>query len=114
MAGGGRAPKKPARRQGATRGTGGKGRGSLAGRGATAAAEARHWYKDKARAERIDREQSPGAKPRAASRVRRSDDAPEVIGGRNPVVEALRAGVPANALYVAQRVESDDRVREAI
>jgi 23S rRNA (guanosine2251-2'-O)-methyltransferase len=73
----------------------------------------RHWYKDKARAERIEREQSGTAKPRTP-RARRSDDAPEVIGGRNPVVEALRAGVPANVLYVAQRVESDDRVREAV
>ncbi|MBO3747269.1 23S rRNA (guanosine(2251)-2'-O)-methyltransferase RlmB [Streptosporangiaceae bacterium NEAU-GS5] len=113
MAGGGRAPKKPARRQGATRGTGGKGRASLSGRGATPPAEARHWYKDKARTERVEREERTGAK-RPVSRVRRSDDAPEVIGGRNPVVEALRAGVPANALYVAQRVEGDDRVREAI
>src|SRR4051812_28784926 len=114
MPGGGRAPKKPARRQGATRGTGGKGRSSLTGRGATPPAEQRHWYKDKARAERIEREQQGGAARPRTPRARRSDDTPEVIGGRNPVVEALRAGVPANVLYVAQRVESDDRVREAI
>jgi 23S rRNA (guanosine2251-2'-O)-methyltransferase len=30
------------------------------------------------------------------------------------VVEALRAGVPANTLYVGERLDSDDRVREAI
>lgn len=30
------------------------------------------------------------------------------------MVEALRAGVPAKALYVASRVEPDDRVREAL
>jgi len=34
--------------------------------------------------------------------------------GRNPVVEALRAHVPATALYVAQGVDMDDRVTEAI
>ncbi len=34
--------------------------------------------------------------------------------GRNSVVEALRAGVPATALYVAERIDADDRVREAI
>jgi 23S rRNA (guanosine2251-2'-O)-methyltransferase len=34
--------------------------------------------------------------------------------GRNSVVEALRAGVPAAALYVAERIDADDRVREAI
>jgi 23S rRNA (guanosine2251-2'-O)-methyltransferase len=74
----------------------------------------RHWYKDKARTERIEREAAGRpARAQAQSRARR-EDGPEVIGGRNPVVEALRAGVPANALYVAQRIENDDRVREAI
>ncbi|HET7303390.1 MAG TPA: 23S rRNA (guanosine(2251)-2'-O)-methyltransferase RlmB, partial [Segeticoccus sp.] len=38
----------------------------------------------------------------------------EVIAGRNSVLEALRSEVPATTLYVAGRVESDDRVREAI
>ncbi len=36
------------------------------------------------------------------------------MAGRNPVVEALREGVPSKALYVASRVEPDDRVREAL
>ena len=34
--------------------------------------------------------------------------------GRNPVVEALRAKVPAKALYVQVKMESDDRWREAL
>lgn len=38
--------------------------------------------------------------------------APETIAGRNSVLEALRAGIPATALYVAQG-ETDQRVREA-
>ncbi|MEZ0072990.1 23S rRNA (guanosine(2251)-2'-O)-methyltransferase RlmB [Planotetraspora sp. GP83] len=111
----GKASGKPTKKQGPTRGTGGKVRRSLEGKGATPPAHMRHWYKDKARAERIEREGSgrPGQPGRAPSRTRK-EDAPEVIGGRNPVVEALRAGVPANALYVAQRIENDDRVREAI
>ncbi|WP_169953157.1 23S rRNA (guanosine(2251)-2'-O)-methyltransferase RlmB [Microbispora sp. H11081] len=110
----GRASGKPSKKQGSTRGSGGKVRRSLEGRGATPPAEMRHWYKDKARAERIERESRGGASSsRTPSRTRR-EDGPEVIGGRNPVVEALRAGVPANALYVAQRVDNDDRVREAI
>jgi 23S rRNA (guanosine2251-2'-O)-methyltransferase len=37
-----------------------------------------------------------------------------MVAGRNSVVEALRAGVPAKALYVAARVDADDRVREAM
>jgi 23S rRNA (guanosine2251-2'-O)-methyltransferase len=36
------------------------------------------------------------------------------VAGRNAVVEALRAAVPVKALYVAQRIDSDDRVREAL
>ncbi|MEN3537504.1 23S rRNA (guanosine(2251)-2'-O)-methyltransferase RlmB [Microbispora sp. ZYX-F-249] len=111
----GRASGKPSKKQGPTKGTGGKVRRSLEGKGATPPAHMRHWYKDKARAERIERESRGGGSSasRAPSRTRR-EDAPEVIGGRNPVVEALRAGVPASALYVAQRVDNDDRVREAI
>lgn len=106
------------RKRGPLKGSGGNKRRGLAGRGATPPAEARHWYKDKARAERINREERSGggggSSPRPAVRQRKSDDAPEYIGGRNPVVEALSAGVPASALYVATRMESDDRVRAAL
>ncbi|MBP2704963.1 23S rRNA (guanosine(2251)-2'-O)-methyltransferase RlmB [Microbispora sp. RL4-1S] len=110
----GRASGKPSKKQGPTKGTGGKVRRSLEGKGATPPAHMRHWYKDKARAERIERE-AAGAPRSARPAVRtRKDDAPEVIGGRNPVLEALRAGVPANALYIAQRIDNDDRVKESI
>jgi 23S rRNA (guanosine2251-2'-O)-methyltransferase len=34
--------------------------------------------------------------------------------GRNPVVEALRAGIPASSLYVQSKAEADDRWREAL
>jgi 23S rRNA (guanosine2251-2'-O)-methyltransferase len=74
----------------------------------------RHWYKDKARAERITREDRGGARRPGAAKPKRSEDAPEYIGGRNPVLEALQAGVPANALYVAYRIDNDDRVRDAV
>src|SRR5665648_675302 len=36
----------------------------------------------------------------------------EVVAGRNSVVEALRAGVPCEGVWVSHRVEADDRVRE--
>jgi 23S rRNA (guanosine2251-2'-O)-methyltransferase len=51
---------------------------------------------------------SPGRKAPPAK------DAPELLVGRNPVVEALRAQVPATALYVAQGIDVDDRVRELV
>ena len=55
------------------------------------------------------------ARPRAeASRARGAGNAPEVVAGRNAVVEALRAGVPAAALYAGPRRDADDRVREAV
>ena len=34
--------------------------------------------------------------------------------GRNSVVEALRAKIPATTLYIAARIEMDDRVKEAL
>jgi 23S rRNA (guanosine2251-2'-O)-methyltransferase len=36
------------------------------------------------------------------------------VAGRNAVVEALRADVPVTTMYVAGRVDADDRVREAL
>ncbi|GGK95127.1 23S rRNA (guanosine(2251)-2'-O)-methyltransferase RlmB [Sphaerisporangium melleum] len=118
-AGGGKGTGKPGKRKGATRGTGGQGRKTLQGKGATPPAHQRHWYKDKQRAAAAAAA-GAGITPKAAdqqtrpARGAKRDDAPEVIGGRNPVLEALRAEVPANALYVAQRIDNDDRVREAI
>ena len=38
----------------------------------------------------------------------------EVVGGRNSVVEALRAGVPCTGVWVAHRIDADDRVREIL
>ena len=76
----------------------------------------RHWYKDKARDERIGREERGGTSTSRPTgpRQKKSDEAPEYIGGRNSVVEALRSGVPASVLYIALRIENDDRIREAI
>ena len=43
-----------------------------------------------------------------------SKDTPELLVGRNPVLEALRAQVPATALYTAQGIDTDDRINEII
>ncbi|MEO3875402.1 23S rRNA (guanosine(2251)-2'-O)-methyltransferase RlmB [Nonomuraea sp. B12E4] len=114
MAAGGRGSGRPAKKKGPSKGAGGQGRRALEGRGATPPAEMRHWYKDKAHAQRIAREEQGGARRTASVRQRRSEDAPEYIGGRNPVLEALQAGVPSSALYIAQRLDNDDRVRDSI
>ena len=41
-------------------------------------------------------------------------DVDEVVAGRNPVVEALRADVPARTLVVAHGLDHDERVAEAL
>ncbi len=51
---------------------------------------------------------------RSGGAPRRSGEGPEYVAGRNPVVEALRGAVPIKAVYVAARIETDDRVREII
>jgi 23S rRNA (guanosine2251-2'-O)-methyltransferase len=52
--------------------------------------------------------QAPSARSRGAG------DAPEVVAGRNAVLEALRARVPASALFAGPRWDPDERVTEAI
>jgi 23S rRNA (guanosine2251-2'-O)-methyltransferase len=46
--------------------------------------------------------------------TRGSGEGPETVAGRNSVVESLRAGIPAMALYVAGRAQEDERVAEAV
>jgi 23S rRNA (guanosine2251-2'-O)-methyltransferase len=102
------------KKKGPTAGTGGHGRKALEGKGPTPKAEDRVYhkaYRDKQLAERSAAKRQ-GAAPRPASRGRRSAD--EVVTGRNSVVEALRAGVPAKTLHVAVRIEMDDRVKESL
>jgi 23S rRNA (guanosine2251-2'-O)-methyltransferase len=55
----------------------------------------------------------PGSGPGARA-PRGAGDAAEFVAGRNPVVESLRAAVPAAALYVGARVAHDERITEAI
>jgi 23S rRNA (guanosine2251-2'-O)-methyltransferase len=56
----------------------------------------------------------PGPRVAPGRRSTPPRDAPELLLGRNPVVEALRAHVPATALYVALGIDIDERVKEAV
>jgi len=120
------ATRRPGSKKGPTVGSGGQPRKSLQGRGPTPKAVERP-YHPAAKAAKRDGIKKDGAKrdgaPRTTTRassssssssVRRSAGTSEMVGGRNPVVEALRAGVPAKALFVASRIESDERTREAL
>ncbi|AZC14525.1 MULTISPECIES: 23S rRNA (guanosine(2251)-2'-O)-methyltransferase RlmB [unclassified Microbacterium] len=109
------------KKKGATKGSGGKNRRSLEGRGPTPKAEDRAWHpagKRKAAAERYaaagGKGRSSGAGTTAPRRAPKKDEDTENVTGRNSVLEALRAKIPATALYIAQRVEMDDRVKEML
>ncbi len=58
--------------------------------------------------------QATGRKVAPGRKAAPPKDAPELLVGRNPVVEALRADVPATALYMALGVAVDDRINEAV
>ena len=97
-------------KKGATAGTGGKGRRALAGRGATPPAEARPGHPAQRRAAADARQRSERSRAR-----QRQEEAPELLLGRNPVVEALRAQIPATALYVVTDAgRSDERIAESV
>ena len=52
---------------------------------------------------------------RAAGQARGAgSSAAEIVAGRNPVLEALRANVPASALHVGPRLDNDERIGLAV
>ena len=99
-------------KKGATVGSGGQRRRGLEGKGPTPPAEMRKGHKKNrianAQAKRAVSTQSRRPSGRGAKATA------EMVVGRNPVVEALRADIPATAVYVQQYIDSDDRVREAL
>ncbi len=61
------------------------------------------------------RDARPGARPtRPGMQRRRAGTGAEYVAGRNSVLEALVAGVPATALYLQDGLDSDTRVRDAV
>jgi 23S rRNA (guanosine2251-2'-O)-methyltransferase len=99
-------------KKGAPAGTGGKNRRSLAGRGATPPAEQRTGHPAQRRAAAEARQRADRARAR-----QRAEESPELLLGRNPVVEALRAQIPATALYVVTGETTkitDERITEAL
>ncbi|MEU7766253.1 23S rRNA (guanosine(2251)-2'-O)-methyltransferase RlmB [Nocardia sp. NPDC049190] len=111
--------RKGGTKKGAVVGSGGKRRRGLEGRGATPPAEQRTKHPAAKRAAakaKAAQGRSTATRGGAASRSagRKGDDGPELVLGRNPVVECLRAGVPATALYVAVGTENDDRLTESV
>lgn len=102
-------------------GSGGQGRQALEGRGPTPKATDREYHpaaKAKAARERYEAAKARhagagrgGQGARGNSSSRKTDES-ELVTGRNAVLEALRTKIPATTLYIAARVEMDDRMRE--
>jgi 23S rRNA (guanosine2251-2'-O)-methyltransferase len=122
-------------------GSGGQGRQALEGKKPTPKAEDRPYHpagKRKAAQERYAAASGGRSKPGASrgdsqdgsrggfrgtgnsggggssTRKAKQIDEHEVVTGRNSVLEALRAKIPASALYIATRVEMDERVKEVL
>ncbi|GHF74362.1 23S rRNA (guanosine2251-2'-O)-methyltransferase [Amycolatopsis bartoniae] len=97
--------RNPGSKKGAVKGSGGQRRKGLEGKGPTPRAEMRPGHPAQRRAV---------AAAKAERSREKKAEGPEIIAGRNPVVEALRAGVPGTTLFVALNIEADDRVNEAV
>lgn len=117
---GGRGNKAGSSRKGAQLGSGGKRRKALEGKGPTPRAEMRKGHPAQRRAEsaakRAQSARTRAGNPQSAAKVpyKANRQISELIAGRNSVVEALRANVPGTALFVAQNIDADDRVRESV
>ena len=96
------AVRKPGTKKGPAVGSGGQRRRALEGRGPTPPAHMRPNHPA------AKRNRSQPRRP-----ARRADET-ETVLGRNPVLECLRAGVPATALYVALGTEADERLTESV
>ncbi|WP_394159864.1 23S rRNA (guanosine(2251)-2'-O)-methyltransferase RlmB [Galactobacter valiniphilus] len=111
------APKKaPRNKKGPLKGTGGLGRKALEGKGPTPKAEDRVYHKAhraKMLKERAEAKR-PGGGVAPKRHTGRNKRAEEYVSGRNSVLEALRADIPAKALHLATRLETDDRVRDIL
>jgi 23S rRNA (guanosine2251-2'-O)-methyltransferase len=99
------AVRKAGTKKGPKVGSGGVRRRGLEGRGATPPAHMRPNHPAAKRAAKVQQQQRRQPK--------RSDDK-EMVLGRNPVLECLRADVPATALYVALGAEADERLTESV
>ncbi|MCG5431427.1 23S rRNA (guanosine(2251)-2'-O)-methyltransferase RlmB [Mycobacterium sp. MYCO198283] len=99
--------RKAGTKKGPTVGSGGVRRRGLEGRGATPPAHLRPNHPAARRA-------AKAAKTAQQRRQGRKTDETEIVLGRNPVVECLRAGVPATALYVALGADADERLTESV
>ncbi|MDR1238201.1 MAG: 23S rRNA (guanosine(2251)-2'-O)-methyltransferase RlmB [Propionibacteriaceae bacterium] len=95
------------------------GKRSLRGKGPTPKAEDRPYHKAFRKRGPNEPGRTPGGKPKGQFSGRRQYGGTATAGadwviGRNPVWEALQAGLPVKRAYVADGVERDDRLRDIL
>lgn len=108
------------RRRGATRktskkgpaaGSGGRVRRGLQGKGPTPKAHDREGHVSHQRSPRTRAKRSRRSSAASGGRTAKGS---EWVAGRNAVIEAMRAHIPVTAVYVGERMERDDRLREVL
>ncbi|GGM98029.1 23S rRNA (guanosine(2251)-2'-O)-methyltransferase RlmB [Lentzea pudingi] len=104
------AMRNPGSKKGAVAGSGGQKSKGLQGKGPTPKATDRPNHP----AYRNAKMAAKSSAARTQRRQTKEKASAETVAGRNPVVECLRAGTPATALYVALGIDTDDRVQEAV
>jgi 23S rRNA (guanosine2251-2'-O)-methyltransferase len=105
------------RGKGNTAGSGGRVRRGLEGKGPTPKAEDRPYhsaYKAKRAATKKPSSRPNGGRGGGPQRTGRPGSGPEWVAGRNPVLEAMTAGVPIKTAYIAEGTERDDRLRDIL
>ncbi len=98
-------------KKGPASGTGGNNKRRLTGKGPTPKAEDRP-YHAAAKRKKAAEKRTPSTRAPHAGRIDKPKG--EIVSGRNPVLEALRASVPATELLVARSIDVDDRVAECL
>jgi 23S rRNA (guanosine2251-2'-O)-methyltransferase len=109
------AVRKAGSKKGAQVGTGGHSRKALQGKGPTPKAEDRTYHpahERKLAAER--RAAAAGRRPGGRTAGRKAAGSTEVVTGRNAVLEALRAEMPVEGIYLATHLDADDRTQEIL
>ncbi|MGH3428220.1 MAG: 23S rRNA (guanosine(2251)-2'-O)-methyltransferase RlmB [Mycobacteriales bacterium] len=107
--------RKPGTKKGAVVGSGGQRRKRLEGKKPTPPREERKAHPASARGVTHRNKENAGrAKVSPGRRSRGDENSTELLVGRNPVAEALKAEIPAIALYLAMGIETDQRVNAAI
>ena len=95
--------------KGNTAGSGGRVRRGLEGKGPTPKAEDRPYH-----AAHRAKKAGPAPRRSSAPRTGRPGSGPEWVAGRNSVLEAMTAGIPSKAAYIAEGTERDDRLRDIL